>query len=74
MLFTARASGVTLRQGTAGARGSRTTSKNWAKQSGGVRPLAVRPRPTLPLSIEEPGDDFAWAGAQDGVVGDRGRA
>ena len=51
--FTARASGATLKQAAAAAGVSRTTSKNWVKQSGGVRPRAVRPRPALWLSIEE---------------------
>lgn len=53
VFFTAWASGATLRQAAAAAGVSRTTSKNWVKQSGGVRPRAVRPRPALRLSIEE---------------------
>jgi IS30 family transposase len=53
VFFTARASGATLRQAAAAARVSRTTAANWVRQSGGVRPRAVRPRPALRLSIEE---------------------
>ena len=48
VFFNARASGATLKQAAAAAGVSRTTSKNWLKQSGGVRP-----RPALRLSIEE---------------------
>jgi IS30 family transposase len=53
VFFTARASGATLKQAAAAAGVSRTTSKNWVKQSGGVRPRSVRPRPALRLSVEE---------------------
>lgn len=53
VFFTARASGATLQQAAAAAGVSRTTSKNWVKQSGGVRPRATRPRPALRLSLEE---------------------
>jgi IS30 family transposase len=53
VFFSARASGATLRQAAAAAGVSRTTSKNWVKQSGGVRPCSSRPRPALRLSIEE---------------------
>lgn len=53
VFFTARASGATLRQAAAAAGVSRTTSKNWVRQSGGVRPRSTRPRSALRLSLEE---------------------
>ena len=52
-LWSARASGATLREAAKAAGVSKTTGHYWLRDSGGRRPRPRRPRPTLRLSLAE---------------------